>query len=121
MTRLLHIGLLLVALIGLIGQSTAMAMAPSTSVQLNQKPMTAMPGMDCADMLTPHAPGQPPCKKVTLQCVAAMGCSPLAFTRPISQPSQAVRHDMFSSVSDDVARLTGRNYGPEPDPPSLLI
>ena len=121
MTRLLHIGLLLMALIGLIGQSTAMAMAPPAAASHDRTAMTAMAGMDYAGMSSPQAPDQPPCKKVTLQCMAAMGCSPLAFTQPLSQRSHTVRHNVIISAPGKVASLTGRDFGPEPDPPSLLI
>lgn len=80
-----------------------------------------MADMDCMDMANAPAPGKPPCKKVTLQCMAAMGCSPLAFTEPTAPAA-----DMLPAVHDKAApllaaRLHGRSFGPEPDPPTILI
>ena len=119
MARLFRICLLLLALGGLIGQSAAMAMAPG--------PMTvgpvhaATPGMDCTDLAKSSAPGKMPCKKMTLQCMAAMGCAPAAFVRPDvpNMPSPLVGR--VKSTLSPAARLRGRSYGPEPDPPSFLI
>ena len=119
MTRPLHIGLLLIALLGLVGQSTAMAMVPA--------PMTigsmqaSMAGMDCMDMANTPAPGQPPCKKMTLQCMAAMGCAPATFVGPDAPSISPLFVDRVKSAPSLAARLWGRSYGPEPDPPSFLI
>ena len=121
MTRLLHIGLLLMALIGLIGQSTAMAMAPPAAASHDRTAMTAMAGMDYAGMSSPQAPGQPPCKKVTLQCIAVMGCSPLAFTDPFTRSIVMVQTDKPMTALGPMAHFSGRDYGPEPEPPSFLI
>ena len=121
MKRLLHIGLLLMVLAGLIGQSTAMAMVPANSTEQDQKPMALMAGMECADMSTAPLPGTAPCKKVTIQCMAAMGCSPLALTQPVTRSTDIDRREELKSVIGAVANLKGRTIGPEPDPPSLLI
>lgn len=121
MTRLLHIGLLLTALMGLIGQSTAMAMAPSAVAPHGRTATTAMAGMDCAGMSSPRAPGQPPCKKVTLQCIAVMGCSPLSFTDPFTRSIVMLEADKPMMAVGPMVHLSGRNYGPEPEPPSFLI
>ena len=64
MTRALHIGLLLMALLGLLGQSTAMAMVPAPvtigSLQVS------MSGMDCMDRAKAPVPGKAPCKTMTI-------------------------------------------------------
>lgn len=120
MKRLLHLGLLLLALTGLIGQSTAMAMAPLGISSARQAPLAAMTGGNCIDMPAIPATGKGPCKKLTLQCIAAMGCSPLVFTDPPTPVWAMVRTDLAKSANDFVPHLTGRTYGPEPDPPSLL-
>lgn len=119
MTRLFHICLLLAALGGLIGQSTAMAMAPAPISAGSLQ--ASMAGMDCMDMANSPAPGKMPCKKMTLQCVAAMGCAPAALVQPdAANPSSPVV-DRVKSALSLAARLWGRSYGPEPDPPSFLI
>lgn len=120
MKRLLHLGLLLLALTGLIGQSTAMAMAPSGILGAGHAPMAALNSGNCMEMPAMPATGKGPCTKITLQCIAAMGCSPLVFTDPFTPVSAMLRADLTKSASNFVPHLTGRTYGPEPDPPSLL-
>ena len=118
-TRLVHICLLLAALSGLIGQSTAMAMVPT--------PMTVgsvqagMAGMDWTDMANSSVPGKMPCKKMTLQCMAAMGCAPAALVQPDVRGLSSPLIDRVTSALPPAARLWGRSYGPDPDPPSFLI
>lgn len=121
MRRLTYIGLLLMALIGLIGQSTAMAMAPSAEALPGRTAMASMPGMDCTDMAAPQGPGQPPCKKITLQCIAVMGCSPLTFTGPVTRAIVIVQADRPTTFVGAMVHLSGRHFGPEPEPPSSLI
>ena len=119
MTRLFHICLLLAALGGLIGQSTAMAMVPAPigtgSLQ------ASMAGMDCMDMANSPAPGKTPCKTMTLQCMAAMGCVSLALVEPDSPAFDQPSAGHLKATLPEAARLSGRTYGPEPDPPSFLI
>lgn len=123
MKRLLHISLLLMALLGLIGQSTAMAMTPARAAAMltQAAPQIEMAGMDCMDMADTPVPAKLPCKKITLQCMAAMGCTPLVMieTMGSSTPQRMATRD--KSAIPVAARLWGRSYGPEPDPPSFLI
>lgn len=122
MKPLLHILLLLGALLGVMGQSTAMAMMPVSGTAISTKSVqVSMAGMDCMNMAISSAPGQLPCKKITLQCMAAMSCAPLALVVPSALPSDAIVADRNATTSSLPARLWGRSYGPEPDPPSLLI
>ena len=116
---MIHICLLLAALGGLLGQSTAMAMVPAPigigSLQ------ASMAGMDCMDMVDQSPPGQSPCKKMTLQCMATMGCAPAALIEPGAPSIASLIVDQTNSTLPLAARLWGRTYGPEPDPPSFLI
>lgn len=123
MKRLMHIGLFLMALLGVLGQSTAMAMVPASAaaVSSHQSMQVSMTGMDCMDMANTTAPGKSPCKKVTLQCMAAMGCASFALVAPSALSSVALVADRDVSTLPLAARLRGRTYGPEPDPPSFLI
>ena len=123
MTRLFHLGLLLMALLGVIGQSTAMAMMPASgaAVPAHQSMQVSMADMDCMDMANTSAPGQSPCKKVTLQCMAAMGCTPAALVEPEARSIALLIVDQTKAALPLAARLWGRTYGPEPDPPSFLI
>ena len=123
MKRLVHVSLLFMALLGVMGQSTAMAMMPASAaaVPAHQSPQVAMAGMDCMDMANMSAPGQSPCKKVTLQCMAAMGCAPAALVEPEARSIALLIVDQTKVAIPLAARLWGRTYGPEPDPPSFLI
>ncbi|MFA6114057.1 MAG: hypothetical protein WC729_08690 [Sphingomonas sp.] len=118
MTRILRLFLLTMALVGLVGQSTAMAMGPAVAMSSAE---ASMAGTDCMDMATGAMPDGTPCKKMTWQCIAAMGCATpaaIAPTAPLAAmgPASRVLHGPVV-----VAALSGRSYGPEPDPPSFLI
>ncbi len=122
MPRLFHLGLLIMALIGLIGQSSAMAMAQAAPASRHGDAVNSRTAeMDCAQM--PMTPGRNkgPCEQISLQCIVAMGCSPLALTVPDVQNAEVRSVEPYETPSLAVARLTGRSYGPEPDPPSFLI
>ena len=118
-TRMIHICLLLAALGGLLGQSTAMAMvaAPISTRSLQ----ASMASMDCGDMVDLPARGKSPCKEMTLQCMAAMGGAPAAMVEPEAPSIPLLIVDRTKSALPLAARLWGRTYGPEPDPPSFLI
>ena len=123
MKRLLHISLLLMALLGVVGQSTAMAMMPAsaTAVSGDRSMQVFVLGTNCMDMADTPAAGKTPCKKVTPQCMAATGCTPFALVAPSALPTVALVPDRAVSTPSLAARLWGRTYGPEPDPPSFLI
>ena len=119
MTRALHIGLILMALLGLLGQSTAMAMeAVPQSTGLLQ---ASMADMDCMDMADRPVPGKSPCKRMTMQCMVAMGCASLALVEPAQLVTLPIAADPVVVALPLAARLWGRSYGPEPDPPNILI
>lgn len=118
MNRFFRLILLTFALLGLAAQSAVMAAAP---IGVAQPMKAAMAGMDCRDMLPVPMPDGSPCKKMTWQCIAAMGCATSAALQPatiLTSERLATRGTHSPSI---VARLTGRSYGPEPDPPSFLI
>lgn len=122
MKRLLHISLLLMALLGLMGQSTAMAIMPAGGQTSPTKPMQlSMAGMECVKMANSSVPGKSPCKHATPQCMAAMGCAPAALVVPSALPTEAFAAGRMASTLSLAARLWGRSYGPEPHPPSLLV
>jgi hypothetical protein len=108
--------LLLGALIGLFGQSAALAgglRATATSTAVTS------PQSDCMGMMQ-KPPEQKPCKGLTLDCVAAMGCiAPMLPGEPI-RVAVAPATAMPTSAVPIVA-LVGRSVAPELEPPSLLI
>ena len=123
MKRLLHICLLLMALMGVAGQSTAMAMMPArvAAVSAHRSMQVLAVGTDCMDMANTPAPAKAPCKKVTPQCMAATGCAPFALVAPAPLPVVSLVADREDSTPSLAPRLWGRTFGPEPDPPSFLI
>ena len=115
MIRAFNIGLLVIALLGLMGHSTATAAAPMAAGSLH----ASNSAMDCIDVAP--APEKSPCKKMTLHCMAAMGCAWFAVIEPLERIAPRVAADRVESASVLATRLAGRSFGPEPDPPSLLI
>lgn len=116
MIRILRLLLLTFALVGLAGQSTAMAMAPAVTSPAKMQAM--MSGMDCKDM--PASDGTP-CKKLTWQCIAAMGCLSAAALEPAAIATFGPMATRGSHCPSDATSLAGRSFGPEPDPPAFLI
>jgi hypothetical protein len=119
LSRYLRLFLATFAIVGLAGQSTAMAMAP---VMASPAPMqAAMVGMDCKDMVTTPSSDDAPCKKLTWRCIAAMGCLTASALEPAIVAMDVRATVRIAPAARDVTRFAGRSYGPDPDPPSLLI
>lgn len=117
MKTLLHLVLLFGAMTGLLGQSIAMAMAPVASVSV-----VAMVDMgDCADMADEPTQGETPCKKITLQCIAAMGCAAAAIALPTFTPEAAPTALSLVHARSKVAAMVGSSVAPALDPPAFLI
>lgn len=123
MKRWFPLLMLLGALLGLIGQGSAFARVMPVGAAPQAVTALAM-SADCAEMMgltKPQLqPDKQPCEGMTPDCVAKMGCAvPLALIPPamIAQPIQ-----LYASTppQSPVARLVGRNTGPEPDPPTHL-
>lgn len=115
--RFLRLLLLTMAAFGLFGQSTAMAMGTVHAGTSVQSPMA---GMDCMDMTKDAMPNGVPCKKMTWQCIAAMGCTTTAAIAPVGIKVPILAAGRVFHRWQIATRLLGRSYGPEPDPPSLL-
>lgn len=115
--RLLHLGLLFLALTGLAGQSTVHA----TTFDRMVTPMQMSPGSPACDSLAQHEPGNVPCKKVGLQCLAAIGSPVLTMAEPglaSDAPGAAAPMKSVPALAD---ALQGRSDTPELEPPSQLI
>lgn len=126
MKQLLALLLLLGAMTGLWGQEAAFAAGPSFAPVMamqhsdNQAdmPMSA----DCMAMMqNAPQPGQKPCKGMTLDCIAAMGCViPLGLVADVYVSGGiAPSADMHFALP--AVTLTGRTLNPEPEPPATLI
>ena len=115
--RLIHLGLLLLALTGLAGQSTVHA----TIFDRIVTPMQMSPASPACDSLAQNESGKVPCKKVGLQCLAAIGCPALTIAEPglaSDGPDAAVPMKSLPARAD---ALNGWSDAPELEPPSHLI
>lgn len=114
--------LLVGALCGLFGLQSAYALGPLASPTAmavgHATPLTA----DCADMMTQHPEQKSaPCKGLTLDCVAQMGC---VVPMTIENAASAVNHEPLPGEPDfwpAVTILAGGDISPEPHPPSILV
>ena len=117
MRRLLLLLFALGALIGLFGQEVAFASGAAWQPRVEKAASMPDPCMNAMG----KQPAKEPCKGVTLDCIAAMGCLVplLSVDTPVLEPSalllEAVR------VAAPVNRLTGREPPPERQPPIRLI
>jgi hypothetical protein len=118
MRRALRLVLVIAALFGLFGQTVAVAASP-TAVATQATAPASMP-MDCLEMMQGGDDHSVPCDRMTLACVAGMGCS-ILFTvdgvRPVMAGAMIV---IASSAWPLTSALEGRSVQPEPHPPSAL-
>lgn len=123
--RALPFLLLLGALIGLFGQETAFARGPSMMKTVaTEQHMADMEGMNCAEMMAEPQPpqdnGSKPCKGMTLDCIAQMGCVLPIFLKDGPAPERVAPVASIPAFWPSMPRLVGRSYGPEPEPPARL-
>lgn len=119
MLRAFHLLILLGALIGLLGLEAAYAAGP----RMAPAPVVAS-GMDadCMAMMEKQQPqpAQAPCKGMTLDCIAAMGCIipllaiPQGGATAAAQPGPTLAYWTVTPV------LTGNELPPEQHPPTIL-
>lgn len=118
MKRHLRLMLLLGALLGLFGQGIAIAHVPSPAVT-QTKPMSSD---DCMQMMAQAEHQKPgtPCKGMTLDCIAAMGCAvPVVLAEPSALP--ATLPVLVPAPPIAASRpLPARVIAPEPEPPTLI-
>lgn len=117
--RALQLLLLFGAVIGLFGQQAAYAasaratMAPAAVSQMNA---------DCMEMMQKPQPqpAQKPCKGLTLDCIAAMGCVvPIVFKEPAA-PTTAPQFVSALAFWPATSVLVGNDLPPEQHPPTTL-
>lgn len=120
MQRLLASLLLLGALIGLFGAELAYAHAIAPATVSAPRAMTM--DADCMAMMAKQqpAPEQKPCKGLTLECIAAMGCVvPLIaadFETGIPERILYGTSDFWPATD----KLAGKSLAPDPEPPTTL-
>lgn len=114
--------LLMGALLGLVGQEAAIARVMSAQ-KAEQTATFLQMSPECAEImgLAKQAP-QPekPCQGVTPDCIAKMGCAvPVALIPPLAFDAMP-QFRGSTPPQMPVARLVGRDTGPEPEPPARL-
>ena len=123
MKRAIHLFLLLGALIGMFGQAVAYAsVPPAMPVQMTMSG-TADSGMseDCMKMMAQQQqPEQKPCKGMTLDCIAAMGCVVPMAIRSDAPALGSRPADPSLAFWPTTTVLRGSDLAPEPEPPTLL-
>lgn len=123
MKRFLSLALLLGALFGILGQQAALAVGPAWHPIVEQSlpaDMEKMGSAGCMKMMDKQD-SEKPCKGLTLDCIAAMGCV-VPMTLSSDQPTVvhvATRHDLSAEAA--IRSLAGRTLAPEPEPPAILI
>ncbi|BBE33052.1 hypothetical protein [Sphingosinicella microcystinivorans] len=120
MKHWLTLMLLAGALLGLFGQEAAFATARPIAQEVQPAASPAM-SPECAEMMgVDTSQSDQPCKGMTLDCIAKMGCAiPLAVVTPAA-PLAVASHRCELVDPLAVQRLVGRNFGPEPEPPLTL-
>jgi len=118
MKRTLHLLLVLGALIGLFGQAAAYAAGPQMSaVPAAMWQMDA----DCMEMMQKGPqPGEKPCKGLTLDCIAAMGCVASIVLRDPGTLAAAPEIVPIRVYWPALSVLAGSDPAPEVHPPTIL-
>jgi hypothetical protein len=115
----LSLFLLVGALLGLFGQGLAYAAGPRLAPRVEAS-HAMQPGTDCAGMTTPEkAAPEHPCKGLTLECIAQMGCIvPMTFAEPAPVMMRASAPRLPATWPTRIA-LPGLEVAPEPEPPAV--
>jgi len=123
MKRWFSLALLLAALLGLIGQEAAFARAMPVE-QADQTVAAPEMSAECAEMMgltkPQPQPEKQPCKGMTPDCIAKMGCAVPVALIPRAMIAPPIQLHTSTPPQSPVVRLVGRNTGPEPDPPTIL-
>ncbi len=116
MKRWLTFLLLVGAVLGLLAQEAAFASAPAIPAAATTT--TAAMSDECAEMMgIDKSQDSAPCKGLTLDCIAKMGCAlPLAVAAPAAS-LEAAAYRPAPVDARPAVRLSGRIVGPEPEPP----
>lgn len=119
MKRALQLLLLFGAVLGLFGQQAAYAagaravVAPTAVSQMSA---------DCMEMMQkqPAQPAEKPCKGLTLDCIAAMGCVVPVVLKEPATPTPAPQFVSLQEFWPTASVLVGSNLPPEQHPPTIL-
>lgn len=118
MRQALKIVLVIAALLGLFGQTVAVAASP-TMTAIEATAPASMP-MDCMGMMRVGGDNSVPCDRMTLGCIVGLGCA-LPVTIDVGQPIIVDTMIFLASPAwPSTQSMKGRSVAPEPHPPSTL-
>ncbi|PJG45269.1 hypothetical protein CAF53_24740 [Sphingobium sp. LB126] len=119
MKRLLALLLVIGALSGLFGAQMA---AAHSVPQAADAPLAKGMDADCMAMMAKQrpAPREKPCKGLTLDCIAAMGCVIPLVATDLAGSVETPRLSDAPSFWTTHSILTGKSFAPDPDPPTSL-
>jgi hypothetical protein len=106
-------------LLGLFGQTMAVAAPPAFATTIEGMTATTMP-VECAGMMKHTSESSLPCNGMTLACIAGLGCL-ATFMPEVTQTS--IGHAPARALPPASALLRvllGRSVQPEPHPPATL-
>lgn len=108
MRRALKLIVLIGALLGLFGQPVAMAGGVSPHSMSS----------DCMGMMGEGGKGAPPCEKMTLACIAGVGCGTSFAVEGRAATIEERTPAALPAAPLPVSTMTGRSVSPELHPPS---
>lgn len=114
MNRAFRLFLFVGALFGLFMQTATYAAAPVAPVMASQ--------MDwhCMEMMDKQPPAGKPCKGLTLDCIAVMGCVAPVALPGMASPTAMPQFTLPMAFWPVSAVLIGSDLAPELHPPSIL-
>lgn len=119
MRRALKLVLVIGVLLGLFGQTVAVAAGPRFTTAITSMTPTTM-SVECLGMMKDSGKSSLPCDRMTLACIAGMGCLTItALEVPPTIVAEAMT-GILPPTSPPFRALQGRSLQPEPHPPSSL-
>lgn len=120
MRRALKLVLVIGIVLGLVGQTVAVAGGPSFAAAVERVSPTIMPA-GCPGMTRNSGKNSLPCDCMTLACIAGMGCLTIVA---LEVPPMAVGETGVAALpptTPPFRALQGRSLQPEQHPPSTLV
>lgn len=119
MRRARKFALILGVLLGLFGQIVTVAASPAVATAMSVAAPATMP-MDCVGMMQGDGEKSLPCQRMTLACLAGMGCLPLLALDSRSSLFPEMVSANLLHTSPTYPALHGRSAQPEQHPPNSL-
>ena len=120
MRQALKLVLFISVLIGLFGQTVSIAASPGVATTIERMTNSPMPA-ECLGMMKDSDRNSLPCDRMTLACIAGMGCVTIVA---LDIPRPVVPEPMVGTMRPaplPFKALHGLSVQPEPHPPSTLV